>query len=324
MIEDAPLSPLSAEKEAAVSQAASDKQARIGGPALNPVESNRARINAEFARLQEKPDFGPKDFELPEESVLGATIRGAEESVKGTANLIGVGLPAALGAMAEAVVGEGGFATKFKEAAVRQFVENEQSINRFARPEDSFLHSLDQAKEGDYGAFLNWIGHGTGYVTSQLASILIPGGIVAGGVRLVGKKALAKVLSGVIEKQALKLAEESFMKAGLKATTQQIAERAGQEAFMKQATSTVAKAVGDRAGMASMSFGLEGGEIMGDLAKQSVDENRTLTFGEIGQGLTASALAGVVEYAETALGIKALKGSLGKKIGANGIDGLTG
>lgn len=316
------LTKLSIIKAAAVSQASADKQLRIGGSI--PVDNNRARIAAEFARMQEVPEFGPEDYPLPEESALEAAGRGMEEGVKGTANLIGVGLPAGLAAAAESVVGEGGLATRIKEATARKYAENEEHINRFARPEDSFLYSLDKAKGGDYGALLNFVGHGTGYTLSQLGSILVPGGVVAGGVRLAGKKAITKVLSGVVEKEALKLAEKSFLEAGVKATSKEIAERAGQEAFKKQAASTVAKAVGEKAGMGGMSFGLEGGEILGGKAKQSVEEGRALTFGEVGQALTATGLAGAVEYAETLLGLKALKGSLGKKIGANGVDGLKG
>lgn len=38
---------------------------------------------------------------------------------------------------------------------------------------------------------------------------------------------------------------------------------------------------------------------MGDLAKQSVIENRKLIGAEIGKGLTATALAGAVEYTES-------------------------
>ena len=263
------------------------------------------RLAVEMSPIPEAPPV-----QLPPlEQTLGERFgRGGKEALQGMVGLA-YGLGAGAGAIAESIAGEGGMSTGFKESMVKKYVENEQDMSRFTAPEDSLTYSWNKAKEGDYGAMLSWASHGTGYVATQLASILGVTGLASGGAQLFGRKAAGQLMSGLVEKEAVRIA------AGNTVT----------DAIMQQATRNVAGKVGTHLGAAATGFGMEGGEIMGDLAKQSVERGIPLTGSEIGKGLTASTLAGLVEYSETLLGLGALGGKLGNlgKVTEN-IGGLAG
>jgi len=298
------------DKKAATVQAATeDKKAQLGntssaaGYLISRIEQEQALAPLDLSNKEApKIDLDP----VPENS-LEAMGRGGREAIQGMVGL-GYGLGAGVGAIAESIAGEGGLSSGFKEAMVKKYIENEQDMAQYSRPEDSLTYSWEKAKDGDYGAMLSWATHGTGYVASQLATILAGSGVVAGGTRLIGKKMVGQVMSGLVEKEATRLA------AGKTVT----------EAVLNKATANVTAKVGEHLGMAASGFGMEGGEILGDLAKQSTERGTPLTAGEIGQGLTATALAGAVEYMETLLSVSALKGKLGKFPGATEMDGIAG
>lgn len=302
-------------KADSLAKVSADKQASL----LDVTQRNRSRLQDELSTLQEQPRFTPAEFGLAEENLGEKFLRGAETGVKGTLNL-GYGLGAGASAIVESISGSGGLATKMKEKAAKHYMENAAEISKFSRPEDSLVNSWTKAKDGDFGSMVDWASHGTGYVSSQLATMLVGGGLLGQGVKVVGKKAATQVMSGLVKKEATRMATKALGKA----STKQIAELAATDAILKGATSSVASRLGNQVGMATMSFGLEGGEILGDLAQQSIDRGTTLTGEEIGKGLSATALAGAIEYVETVIGLKALKGKLGGGAGVESISGLTG
>jgi hypothetical protein len=235
---------------------------------------------------------------LYDESLGKAFVRGIRESID-QIPMTGYGLLAGGGAIAEKVAGSGGLATKLKKFAVDKYSEIERDMSEHSQPTDSFTTAYNRAKDGDVAALIDWVSHGSGYVTGQLASLLVGAGIIEKGAELVTKKAATKVIGGLVRKEAQRIAAKT-------------AQKAASDAVLKEATANVAKSVGQKIGMASVSFGLEGGEIMGTLAKQSTEENRTLTGKEIAKGLSATAIAGAIEYLELGLATKALKGKFSK------------
>ena len=304
-------SSLTTEKANSVQAATEAKKANMGlTPAAQYLQDRvkQEQFHSSLDSLDE--DTFNVNLKPIEENPIEATARGGAEAIQGMAGL-GYGLTAGAAAVAESIMGEGGLSTKLKKSMVQKYVENEQDMAQYAKPEDSLVYSWNKAKEGDYGAMLSWASHGSGYVAAQIATMLTGSGVIAGGTKMLGKKAISKFMGSMVEREAGRLAAIT-------------ADKVVTDAILKEATKTVAGRIGTHLGMATTGFGMEGGEIMGDLAKQSVEEDRTLTGVEIGKGLTATALAGAVEYTETLLGLKAFKGKLGGIPGTKGIGGVAG
>jgi hypothetical protein len=278
---------------------------------------NQSAVEALRGSLREsvKAPEAITEFETPDyrEDLVSALYRGGAEAVKGVP-MLAWGLAAGAGAAAETMFGggdEGDFTTEFKEYAVGKYQAWERDISRHAQPEDAFGFAYDEAKKGDIGALISWATHGTGYVATQLATLLTGVGLVQKGTEMVGKKAVTKLMSGLVKKEAERIAAKTGLKAG-------------SDQAMRAATATVTKKLGQQIGMAGAGFGMEGGEIGGGLASQSVEEGEPLTGAEVTKGLAASAAAGAVEYMETLLGLKAITGKLGKLPGATNIPGVKG
>lgn len=283
---------------------------------LSPVDEAIKSLHSEIQSSIDSKPFSAYVPPVANETLAESAVRGGYEALIGVP-MTAVGLAAGGAAIGEKVFGKGGFATDLKESAVDSYRQFEEELGKNSRPEDSATYSYNQAKEGNLGALLSWAAHGSGYVSAQLGSMLVGVGLVEKGVELTGKKAVGQLMKTWVEKEAGALAKS----AGVEAVTPEL---------IAQATSQVAGKVGQQLGMAATGFGMEGGEILGDLASQTVGKDgtseRTLTGEEILKGLVGTAAAGAVEYTETALGVKALKGALGKLPGKalNEIDGLAG
>lgn len=296
---------LTSEKAATLETATEVKKVNFGGTTVSQYFQDRMAQEQTGYQPAALPDDNAfhVDIEPLSEGYVESAARGGKEALQG---LVGTayGLGAGAGAIAETVAGEGGLTTEFKEAMVKKYVENEKDMSQYSRPEDSLTYSWNKAKEGDYGAMLSWASHGTGYVAAQLASILgitaATGGLsgLAAGPQTFSRGAAGQLVGSLVEREASRIAT---------GTTEKVIT----DAIMKKATKNVASRIGTHMGAAVTGLGMEGGEIMGDLAKQSVERGTPLTGSEIGKGLTASALAGAVEYSETLLGLGALKGKLG-------------
>jgi hypothetical protein len=289
-------------------QISADKQQRLGGNVItpDPVLEQQRQIN----QFNEQK---LRDFVLTRtpETIGDKAVRSLSDAAK-LIPMSGYGLGAGAGAIGESAFGEGGLSTKFKEKMLEGYTQIATDISRNARPEDSFTYSYQKAKDGDWGALGDWAAYNLPNVVAQLGTILIGAGVVSAGTQVAGKTVIKKVMGGLVKKETDRLIAVAA-KAG---------QTLSQEAAAKLAVSRITQAVGQHAGMGAMSFGLEGGEIMGDLAQQSSERGTPLTGKEIGKGLTATALAGTVEYMETVLGLKAFKGQLGKVV--DNIDGVPG
>jgi len=248
------------------------------------------------------------------ETLPEAAARGVVESVKGIP-MLASGVVAGGALVAEKIVGEGGIATKIKEAAAGKYHKIEQDIGVGAQPEDSFTYSYEKAKEGDWKALVSWFSHGSGYVAGQLTSLLVGSGIIKTGVELTGKKAISKLMGGLVKKEADRIAKQQLITQGAKVTTENIAKVAATDSVSKLAISSVTSKAGTHIGMASAGFGLEGGEIFGTLSQEA-----DVTWKQIQKAGIATGLAGAVEYLDLLFNVKALKGGLstigglGKKV----------
>lgn len=293
-------------KSQLVSDISAQKRARMIGPVDEAINVLRQNIQT---NTQNNVSTTPAP--IANETLGESFYRGGKEALIGVP-MTAVGLAAGAGAIGENVFGEGGFATDLKESAVESYQKFAEKMGKESRPEDSFLYSYDQAKQGNLGALVSWASHGSGYVATQLATLLTGAGLIEKGVELTSKKAVGSFMKGLVQKEAEKIAAAS----GAQAISAEI---------IAQATSQVTRKVGQHVGMAAAGFGMEGGEIFGDLASKSVERGEALTNEEILRGLVGTAAAGAVEYGETVLGLKALKGQMGKiPFSSKNIDGWKG
>lgn len=243
----------------------------------------------------------------PEGSNIG---RGFKEAFQQLPQL-GYGLVAGTGAALESAVGEGGIATGIKKAGVKGYQEWGDKIAKDSKESDSFTYSYDRAKEGDFGAMVDWLAHGIGYAGGQGVQMLATAGVGS----LVGKAGLKvaaeKVASGMVAKEVARLAEAE---GGNIAADQ----------LTRQAVSNVAGKLGETAAIGSMSFGQEGGEIFGDLSSQSDKENRSLSGAELARAFGATLAAGGMEFVGDKLGIDLMLGKSPLLKPASGMAGMKG
>lgn len=221
---------------------------------------------------------------------------------------LGYGLAAIAASAVETAAGRGGLATAAKDWSVGKYKEWGDAISAQAHDTDEFNVAYDRAKEGDFGALVDWLQYGVGYSVSQLIQVAGTAGVGA----VIGKAALRpaveKLAGGLVEREAAKL----------------IAEGVAKDVAQKQAVASIAAQAGALGATGAQAFGMEGGEIGGDLAQRSVAEGRALTGAELARAAGATGVAGLFEFAGDALGLGALLGKapVGKTIAS--MTGLKG
>ena len=221
-------------------------------------------------------NWSAKPVAKPEQ---GDVARGFKEAFQQVPQL-GYGLLAGTGAAIETAFGEGGIGTGLKKAGVKGYTEWGDKIAAGSKESDSFDYSWDRAKEGDIGALGAWIAHGLGYAGGQAVQMLATAGLGA----VAGKATLGTVAKslaeGMVQKEAAALAATDAAKT---LTAEQVT---------KLATQAVASKLGQTAAIGASAFGMEGGEIFGDLAQEATKEGRTLTGTELAKAFGATLAAG--------------------------------
>jgi len=229
--------------------------------------------------------------------------RGFKESFQQLPQL-GYGALAGIGAAGETMLGEGGIMSGLKRAGVQGFQDWGDKIASGARESDSFSYSYDQAKEGNFGALVDWLQHGLGYVGGQGLQALASAGIGAVGGKMALGAAAQQIAKGMVLKEAAVIGATAEGKALAK------------DALIAQATQNVASKLGQTAAVGALAVGQEGGEIFGDLASQSVKEGRTLTGDELAKAFGATLAAGGLEFVGDKLGLDIIMGKsrIGNKL----------
>jgi len=230
---------------------------------------------------------------------------------------LGYGLLAGLGAVAESAQGEeGGLAGKIKEVGLAGYQDWGDRIQVNAKPSDSFTHSWERAKQGDYGALLDWAQHALGYSVGQTAQMLTGAGLAKLGAQAVLQTGAKRLVGGMVKKEVGKLIA--------KQAASKTATALGKKELTALATKNVARKIGERAFLATTAFGMEGGEIMGDLAKEATRRGELLSGEEIAKGLAATVGAGSLEYISDKFGLDVLMGKSKLLKMANQVTGKKG
>lgn len=239
------------------------------------------------------PDIGAMPKPLPsDDSDFG---RGLKESFQQLPQL-GYGLMAGAGAAAESAFGDGGIATGIKKAGVEGYQRWGDKIASQGKESDSWSYSYDQAKEGNFGALVDWLQHGLGYVGGQGVQMLATAGIGAVGGKFVAGTAAKQIAEGMVAKEASRIGAESAGKLAADEVT-------------RLATAKVAQKfanIGMNTAVAGMGLGQEGGEIFGDLTQEA--GNRVLTGAELGKAFAATLAAGGLEFVGDKVGLDILLG----------------
>lgn len=237
--------------------------------------------------------------------------RGLKESFQQLPQLAW-GAAAGVGAAGEAAFGEGGLMSGLKKAGIKGYTEWSDKIESKSRESDSFNYSWDQAKEGNFGALVDWVQHGLGYVTGQGIQALATAGIGAIGGKMVLSEAAKTVAKGMVQKEAAVI-------AGTEAGKQ-----LGKDELIKMATTNVASKIGQTVGLGGMAVGQEGGEIFGDLTAQADNDGRQLTGDDLAKAFGATLAAGGLEFVGDKLGLDIVMGKTGLTKMVGGAQGLKG
>ena len=270
-------------------------------PVTSDAEKEKvAEQPVETSIAQEQPVVQETEQPVAEqpESESGDFSRGFQTAYKQLPQL-GYGLEAGALAAGESILGEGGKLTELKKEAVSKYEQAGKELETISKPTDSPTYSFEKAMEGDYGSLVDTLQYGLGYGAAQLSQ----GGIASLGGKLVGKAVARATAENIAEKMVVEEAAKLSAQTGAEALTQ--------EQLKAAATQSVANKMGDvgsKIAIGSQAFGMEAGEIGGELAKQSVDENRTLTNEEVVKGLGSAIAATALEYGADRFTLGALMG----------------
>lgn len=264
---------------------------------MQPWEQNWSGQPASSEAAPWERQWGGAPVAKPEED--GDFIRGGKEAFQQLPQM-GYGLIAGAGAIGEKVFGEGGIATGVKQAGLKGYTEWADKMAAQSKPSDSWSYSYDKAKDGDFGALVDWLQHGIGYAGAQGIQVLATAGIGAAGGKLLIGAAADKLASGMVAKEAARLAAEN--------ATVEAAKRIAADQIRGVAVKNVASKLGQLGAVGALATGQEGGEIFGGLVQKAEEEGTQLSGGDLARAFGATLAAGGLEFVGDKLGLDVLLG----------------
>jgi len=272
------------------------EQDTVNRPSLSEPSGDLTQFNAPVEQpsqatiAQMQAEANPKD--------TSDFSRGFKTSYEQLPEL-GYGLEAGAYAIGESAFGEGGMLTQGKQEAVAKMIEAQKETQANAKESDSFTFAYEKAKQGDFNALADTVQYGLGYGLGQMSQAVITGGLGSTVAKTAAETFAKEYTAKLVEQEALKVAEQTA------------ARELTQEQIQQQAVKNVAESIANKGrdyALGAQAVGLEGGEILGDLAKQSTEQNRSLTAGEVTKGLGATALAAAGEFYADRFGLDILGG----------------
>ena len=283
---------------------------------FSAVASPYANTPSLFSSNQpNKPEVEDKPItEAPAES--GDFFRGAGTSLQQTPALLkgAVGL---VGSAGEKAFGSGGNFSALKDWGFEGYKKGMAESQEGAKQTDDVTFAWDRAREGDFGALVDWAQYGLGYVSGQVAETAATGilGGIIGGVAGGGIGAAPGAIAGAVGKEATKglikgTIEAAVAKEAAKLAAQSGGKLAGAE-LTKQATKNVASNIGTAGALAAFNITTTTGGIYGEAQEQADKEGRELTGADLSRVFATGVLAGAVESVVDKLGLDI---SLGKRL----------
>ena len=142
------------------------------------------------------------DFTKPQKDEPWDATRGLKTAFQQIPQL-GYGLAAITASAIESASGEGGLATAAKNWATKKYEGWGETIQAGAKDTDEFDVAYGRAKEGDFGALVDWLQYGAGYAVGQAIQVLGTGGAGALAGRVVLRPAVEKLVSGLVAKNCV-------------------------------------------------------------------------------------------------------------------------
>lgn len=222
---------------------------------------------------------------------------------------------------AEHLFGGGGLSTAAKDYFIGKYSETKAGNEKYA-PTVEFTDAWSKLKSGDIGSMADWLQDSAGYVVGQGLQTIATAGVGA----IAGKAALSvatqKMLSGVVAKQAAKIAEEQAVKKGLTEAAKDAAIVGMMPEATKLAAKRIAEAVGAGVALGGQNLGMEAGDIFGGLTEQAEKTGKAITGEDLLRAWGAAAAAAGTEVATDLLGVGAMTGRI--KIGGKAMQSMTG
>lgn len=229
------------------------------------------------------------------------------------------GLLGGAGAAGEKIFGEGGVSSAVKDYGIEGYRDWSERIFKDSKQTDSINYSWNKAKEGDFGALVDWLQYGAGYTIGQGIQILGTGGVVGAIGKWVGTVVAKKVASGLVKKELAKLSGEK------------IAKELSRDALEKLAVRNISTKIAERAGVAGQrtalagtAFGMEGGEIFGGLVSEAAEKGEDVSGSQLAKAFGATLAAGGLEFVGDKLGFDLILGKSKIFSPAKGMTGLSG
>lgn len=240
----------------------------------------------------------------------GDMSRGATAAWEGTKQT-GYGLMAAAGAVGEKTFGQGGLSTGVKQAGLEGYREKQKILEENAAETDDLTTSWDRAKQGDLGALVDWAQYGLGYAGVQGLQMLATAGVGSVAAKAGTRAVAGEVVEKMVAKETAKLAATGLTGDMLtQEATKLVADKLGR--------------IGAMSVMGAQSFGMEAGDIGGDLADSADKEGKQLTGDQIAKGFGMALGAGAIDLVGDKFGLDVLTGKSKLFKAVQGAEGLSG
>ena len=248
----------------------------------------------------------------------GNLSRGAQTALGQTVPTL-KGVVGLIGATAENAFGEGGVSTALKNWGLKGYKAGMEKIQPLSRDTDELTTAWEKAKQGDFGALVDWgtwaVGYGLGQV-GESAAMAVVGGVA--GAAMAPEAApvtgAAGAVTGLVAQGAVKdMAQSLIKKAVVKEANRLMAESGGKlaaEAATKQATKAVTTSIGKGGALMGYETSMELGSIYADAEEQARKEGRELDGADLARVWGTGVLSGGVGMLGDKVGLDAVTGKL--------------
>ena len=224
-----------------------------------------------------------------------------------------------VGATMEKTLGAGGVSTSIKNWGLNGYQTGMQALQPLQKDTDELTTAWKKAKEGDWGALVDWAQYGIGYNLGQLsqAATTAAAGAVIGTVATAGNPAgtAAGAIGGAVEQGATRALAASVLEPLVqreiaKIAAEQAAKNLSEQAVRSLAVKAVARDIGALGAVAAYTGVQEAGSIYPDAEAEAKKQGRELDGADLARVWAGTAGATAIESLTDTLGLGAITGRI--------------
>ena len=224
-----------------------------------------------------------------------------------------------VGATMEKTLGAGGVSTSIKNWGLNGYQTGMQALQPLQKDTDELTTAWKKAKEGDWGALVDWAQYGIGYNLGQLsqAATTAAAGAVIGTVATAGNPAgtAAGAIGGAVEQGATRalaarVLEPLVQREIAKIAAEQAAKNLSEQAVRSLAVKAVARDIGALGAVAAYTGVQEAGSIYPDAEAEAKKQGRELDGADLARVWAGTAGATAIESLTDTLGLGAITGRI--------------